>query len=64
MKCVDTYDMQSMIGHTDKHSVHPVQSSVTCGIWVSGSNLGLQLGMLQLRIAYNRVDYTIHHPSD
>lgn len=32
-----TYVMQSIIGQTDKQSVHPVQSSVTLGMWVSGS---------------------------
>ena len=27
--------IQSIIGHTDAHNVHPVQSSVTCGICVT-----------------------------
>lgn len=33
-----TYIIQSIIGQTDKHRVHPVQSSFTCGICVCPSN--------------------------
>jgi len=34
-----TYLIQSIIGHTDKQSMHPVQSSVTVGMCVSGSKV-------------------------
>lgn len=37
-KCY-TYEIQSIIGQTDKHKVQPVQSSFTCGMWVFASNL-------------------------
>lgn len=31
------YVMQSMMGHTERQSVQPVQSSFTFGRWVTGS---------------------------
>lgn len=45
-----TYEIQSMMGQTDKQRVHPVQSSVTCGICVSGSNLKGVLYVIQRNI--------------
>lgn len=32
-----TMEIQSRMGHTDTHKVHPVQSSVTVGMCVCGS---------------------------
>lgn len=34
-----THLIQSITGQTDKQRVHPVQSSVTCGMCVLGSKL-------------------------